>query len=87
MTDVILCTHCGSRAAGSLAPNERDLADVGMLERHCARCGEPTRWGRAEDYRRGGDRRKAERRKGIGRWTGAERRQSDRRSGRDRRGA
>ncbi len=86
MADVILCTRCGSRAAGTLAPNERDLVDVGMLERHCARCGETTRWGRAEDYRRGGDRRKGERRKSIGRWTGVERRVADRRSGRDRRG-
>jgi len=85
MTTVIICTSCGSRTTSDLGPNERDLVNVGMLELHCRRCGADTRWGLADDYRRGSDRRKAERRKSVGRWSGPERRKGERRSGFDRR--
>lgn len=84
MASVILCTSCGGREAAELAVNERDLANVGMLERNCKRCGRDTPWGLAEDYRRA-ERRVGERRRGIGRWAGEERRKRDRRGGRDRR--
>jgi hypothetical protein len=86
MPSLILCTACGARTSAELAPNERDLVTVGMLERRCSRCSADTRWGLAEDYRRG-ERRQMERRRGIGRWTGAERRKGERRSGGDRRGS
>lgn len=85
MASVMLCTACGARAATELGPNERELVSLGMLERRCKRCAKDTRWGLAEDYRQG-DRRKAERRRGLGRWTGPERRKGDRRAGQDRRG-
>ena len=64
MTQILLiCRNCGARMGASLAVNEQELANVGMLERPCAGCGRETLWGLAEDYRRR-DRRLAERRHG-----------------------
>jgi hypothetical protein len=62
MLSVVVCTSCGSRTPAELAPNEMELANVGMLERRCSRCARATRWGFTRDYRRR-DRRQLERRR------------------------
>ncbi len=95
MADVILCLGCAARAPATLVSNEEDLANAGMLERHCVRCATVTRWGQAEDYRRGSQHRQGERRTGrfrrrenrrvATREKPSDRRHSERRSGRFRR--
>jgi hypothetical protein len=64
--------------------NEQDLANVGMLERRCEKCGHVTRWGLAQDYRRK-ERRESDRRAGAAPFGGQERRRVQRRTGADRR--
>ena len=62
MSSVLVCRNCGARSAAlDLAVNQQELANVGMLERRCARCGRETPWGLAEDYRKT-ERRTADRR-------------------------
>ena len=77
MDTVLICRSCASRTAAELALNEKDLANVGMLERHCVSCGTVTKWGLAQDYRRI-ERRRMERRRGERR-AGIDRRQMSRR--------
>jgi hypothetical protein len=85
MTYLLICRTCGSRAAAELAVNQRELAEVGMLERGCFRCGTDTRWGRLEDYRRA-ERRHTERRAGERRSRGLPRAaEPERRTGFERR--
>ena len=62
MVNIIICRTCGDRAEAELATNQKELADVGMLELRCRRCATGTRWGLAENYRRV-DRRQADRRR------------------------
>jgi hypothetical protein len=52
MATLLICRTCGTRAQAELATNERELANVGMLERACTPCRMDTRWGLAQDYRR-----------------------------------
>ncbi len=79
MATLLICRTCGTRTQAELATNERELANVGMLERSCTPCGADTRWGLAQDYRRV-ERRSVERRhSGAGAPGGSERRSSDRR--------
>lgn len=52
MATLLICRTCGTRTQAELASNERDLVNVGMLERSCTPCGKDTRWGLAQDYRR-----------------------------------
>ena len=80
MLNIIICRTCGDKAEAELANNQKELADVGMLELRCRRCATPTRWGLAENYRQV-DRRSADRR------GGAERRRSSRASTDRRRGS
>lgn len=62
MSSGLICRSCGARSAAmELAVNEQELANVGMLERPCARCGRETTWGLAENYRKQ-ERRSKERR-------------------------
>jgi hypothetical protein len=61
MSQILICRNCGARASAALAVNEQELANVGMLERHCGTCARDTTWGLAQDYRRR-DRRVGERR-------------------------
>jgi hypothetical protein len=84
MATVLICRTCGTRSGVALATNEQDLANVGMLERRCGKCGSETRWGLAQDYRRV-DRRMGDRRRGMVAPPGADRRMGDRRGGPDRR--
>ena len=80
MPTILICRTCGTRKQEELATNERELANVGMLERACKACGTDTRWGLAQDYRRV-ERRNADRRRGRAPAPGGgERRGSDRRS-------
>lgn len=69
MESVLICRTCGTRATMELATNEQELANVGMLERRCGRCGAVTTWGHVQDYRhrerRTADRRRSERRGGA----------------------
>ena len=85
MAQILICRNCGARIHADLASNEQELANVGMLERHCAPCGRDTTWGLAQDYRkverRRGERRAVERR----RMAAAAPHGSDRREVRDRR--
>ncbi|MBI3406545.1 MAG: hypothetical protein HY046_13920 [Acidobacteria bacterium] len=95
MKFLILCLGCGARVEAELASNEEDLVGAGLLERHCVRCASMTRWGKAEDYRRVGERRKNERRTGrfrrrenrrvASREKPSDRRRSERRDGQYRR--
>ncbi len=66
MTSTLVCRSCGFRSPAQLAPNEQELAKVGMLENRCEHCQQATFWGLAEDYRRverrSGERRVGERR-------------------------
>ena len=62
MLNIIICRTCGDRAEAELATNQKELAEVGMLELRCRRCAASTRWGLAENYRRV-DRRQADRRR------------------------
>jgi hypothetical protein len=84
MATVLICRTCGTRSGAVLATNEQDLANVGMLERRCGKCGGDTRWGLAQDYRRV-ERRLGDRRKAMLVPPGVERRHTDRRTGSDRR--
>ena len=80
MPTLLICRTCGTRAQSELATNERDLANVGMLERACTACGMDTRWGLAQDYRRverRGTERRSERAPAPG---GGERRSNERRA-------
>lgn len=86
MSTVLVCRTCGTRADGALASNELELANVGMLERACGKCGRDTRWGLAQDYRRV-ERRGAERRAASLPHAGPERRRQERRSKSERRAA
>lgn len=61
-SSVLICRNCGVRTGADLAVNEHELANVGMLERHCAGCARETTWGLAEDYRHH-ERRLSERRR------------------------
>jgi len=86
MPTILICRSCGSRASAELALNQQELANVGMLELKCHRCGAPTLWGLAQDFR-AGERRRIDRRAGDRR-TGrtrsqdvVERRNSERRRG------
>ena len=80
MPTILICRTCGKRTQGTLASNEQDLANVGMLERACAPCGKDTRWGLAQDYRHT-QRRSNERRNTRAAAPGsAERRADDRRN-------
>jgi hypothetical protein len=87
MSSILICRSCGMRAAGDLAVNQQELANVGMLELRCHHCGTVTRWGLAQDFRAGErrhlERRRSERRIGrlradsvIERRTGMERRRA-----------
>ena len=84
MGTLLICRTCGTRTQATLATNEQDLVNVGMLERKCAPCGKDTRWGLAQDYR-GAQRRSNERRSmrtpalGSGERRGKERRSAERR--------
>ena len=80
MVNIIICRTCGDKAEAELANNQKELADVGMLELRCRRCGIISRWGLAENYRRV-DRRTADRRRS------AERRRQPRASADRRRGS
>lgn len=87
MSSVLICRSCGARSAAmDLAVNEQELANVGMLERPCPKCGRETTWGLAEDYRkherRSQERRAAQRR---ARSQGLPSSASERRRGIDRR--
>jgi hypothetical protein len=84
MATVLICRTCGTRTGATLASNEQDLANVGMLERHCGKCNAETRWGLAQDYRLA-ERRRADRRLNQLPHSGPERRRANRRTGRDRR--
>ncbi len=85
MAILLICRTCGNRAQAELATNERELANVGMLERSCTPCAKDTRWGLAQDYRRV-ERRGTERRSvrapapGGGERRGSERRTEERRN-------
>jgi hypothetical protein len=79
MATVLICRTCGTRSGVTLATNEQDLANVGMLERRCGKCGNETRWGLAQDYRRV-ERRGGDRRRMMVAPPGMERRQNDRRT-------
>lgn len=86
MRQLLICRTCGTRAMDELATNQKELADVGMLERHCIQCSSDTRWGLAQDYRRAerraADRRHTQRRARAGARVASERRAgSERRSG------
>lgn len=85
MRHLLICRACGTRAMDELASNQKELADVGMLERKCIQCNADTRWGLAQDYRRtdrrSADRRQSERRMTRGIAHADERRSSERRSG------
>ena len=63
---VLICRTCGARLTVTLAVNEQELANVGMLERRCTACARDTTWGLLEDYRkrerRAGERRAVQRR-------------------------
>ncbi len=61
MSRLLICRACGSRLTETLAANELELVNVGLLERRCARCGTTTKWGMAMDYRRA-ERRREDRR-------------------------
>ena len=79
MATLLICRTCGTRTQAELATNEKELANVGMLERTCARCAMDTRWGLAQDYRRV-ERRSVERRHSRGAAPGGgERRSAERR--------
>jgi hypothetical protein len=84
MSTVLICRTCGTRAGGTLATNEQELANVGMLERSCQKCAGTTRWGLAQDYRRI-ERRLLERRSASLPLAGRERRSLQRRTGSERR--
>jgi hypothetical protein len=85
MATVLICRTCGTRVGGTLATNEQDLANVGMLERSCVKCSSVTRWGLAQDYRMV-ERRATDRRNQQLPFSGPERRRIERRTGGDRRG-
>ncbi len=86
MSTILICRSCGMRAAGELAVNQQELANVGMLELRCHHCGMMTRWGLAQDFR-SGERRRLERRRGGERRIGRVRADSvvERRTGMERR--
>jgi hypothetical protein len=97
MPQILICRGCGARTTAVLAVNEQELANVGMLERHCSACARNTTWGRAEDYRRrerrAKERRASERRgrrapapSGREQRRGVDRRIGDMRKGQRRRG-
>jgi hypothetical protein len=44
MSNVIECRQCGRRYVLQMAVHQHELAQVGMLEQHCFRCGVIARW-------------------------------------------